>query len=435
MNLQIAQGSENYAGIVCKVSNIIPIEGADKIQLAIVEGNSVVVSKSTKVGDLGLFFCSGTQLSEDYCKLNNLYDDPDKNLDTSEKGYISSKQRRVKAIKLRGAISNGMFMPIHSLDYISEDVFNLKEGQSFTSINGLEVCRKFIVIEQKGLTNTPAKPKSPKFNRLIDNQFILHNNTSNLRHNIKNIEPDDIIGIHYKKHGTSAVFANIPTLRRLSWWERFLMKLGIKVNTTVYDIIYSSRTVIKNENINSESGGGFYGEDIWKVVKDEISRLIPKNWTLYGEIIGFMPSGQSIQKKYDYGCKVGEHKFYVYKISVNNPDGKVIYLTDLQIKEFCDSVGLLYSDTFMYYGKAKDLFPIRKNGNIKTWRQNFLEFLEKTYNDKNCYMCVNKVPEEGIVLRKESLFSYEAYKLKSKGFILQESKQQEENEYNIEDNS
>ena len=47
-------------------------------------------------------------------------------------------------------------------------------------------------------------------------------------------------------------------------------------------------------------------------------------------------------------------------------------------------------------------------------------------------MCTNKVPEEGIVLRVENLESYNAYKLKSKRFLLMESEAQEKDEIDIE---
>jgi hypothetical protein len=71
---------------------------------------------------------------------------------------------------------------------------------------------------------------------------------------------------------------------------------------------------------------------------------------------------------------------------------------------------------------------------VETWRVEFLEHLEESYNEKDCYMCANKVPEEGIVLRVEKLEYYEAYKLKSKRFILMESDAQEKEETNLEDN-
>jgi len=271
--------------------------------------------------------------------------------------------------------------------------------------------------------------------------------TENLRRNMHKLNPEDTIGIHYKKHGASAVFANIPTLRPLKWWEKILVKLGVNVDNKIYDIVYSSRTVIKNKYINTEIGNGFYGEDIWKVVAKEIGHLIPKNWTIYGEILGYTPKGSHIQKGYDYGCLPSgkqdspiidpQHKFYVYKISIVNPDGKVIYLTDKQIEEYCEKVGLLYKDTFIYYGKAKDLFNIEGLGtdefSVSLWQNQFLNYLESKYNEKDCYMCVNKVPEEGIVLRIERLEEYEAYKLKSKRFTLMESEAQEKEEINIED--
>jgi hypothetical protein len=47
-------------------------------------------------------------------------------------------------------------------------------------------------------------------------------------------------------------------------------------------------------------------------------------------------------------------------------------------------------------------------------------------------MCNNKVPEEGIVVRKESLFSCESYKLKSFSFLEKESKELDKGVIDIE---
>jgi hypothetical protein len=47
-------------------------------------------------------------------------------------------------------------------------------------------------------------------------------------------------------------------------------------------------------------------------------------------------------------------------------------------------------------------------------------------------MCANKVPEEGIILRVESLSHYTAYKLKSHRFLLKESENQENDVPDIE---
>lgn len=442
MKLSIKKGSENYTANIVEIKKIYDIPNADFIKRVNIFGQDIIISNDVKINDKMILFNSGTKLNPDFCKYNNLLTDKEQNLDTTKTGYISHKQFRVKAVKLRGVISDGILLPIDSLDAFHLDFKKgLKVGDEFTDleIKGVissSICEKYIVPVARNSNPGGSKPAVNKFNRLVDNQFYLHNDTENLRRNINKINPNDIIGIHYKKHGTSAVFANILTKRPLKWWENILVKLGVKIDNKVYDVIYSSRKVIKNKSINSETGEGFYGEDIWGVVAKEIGHLIPKNWTLYGEILGYTPKGAAIQHGYDYGCDPhkAEHKFYVYKISVVNPDGKVIYLTDKQIEEYCEKVGLLYKDTFIYYGSVFDYCVKNKiQYTDENWKDLLLQNLEQKYNEKDCYMCVNKVPEEGIVLRVERLESYEAYKLKSKRFILEESNAQERGESNLED--
>lgn len=437
MKLSIKENSTNYVCTVVEIKNLFSIEGADKIQRCNVNGNDVVVSKDVQLGDKMLYFVSGTRLNSDYCKYNNLLDKAEDNADTTKKGFISYKQFRVKAIKLKGIVSDGMLMPLESLKLYSEDFkyTDLVVGNEFTDIGDISICEKYFVPSRNSNPGCKAPAKQPKISRLVENQFFLHNDTDNLRKNIHKLNPNDIISIHYKKHGTSAVYGNVLVKKNLKWYEKLAKKLGVNVVDTGYDLVYSSRKVVKNEYLNPNQDGGFYGENIWGVVAKEIKDLVPKNWTLYGEILGYTPSNTAIQsmggKNFDYGCQRGEHKFYVYKISVVNPDGKVIYLTDKQIEEYCEKVGLLYKDTFIYYGKAEDLYT---DVNINEhWKENFLEKLEEEFNEKDCYMCVNKVPEEGIILRVEKLEHYEAYKLKSKRFILGESDAQEKGEENLED--
>ncbi len=439
MRLEVKENSKNYACSVVEIKNLFPIEGADNVLRTVVNGNNVVVPKTTEVGSRMLYFVSGTKLSAEYCRVNNLYDKEENNLDTTKRGFVSFKSRRIKCLRLRGVISDGMLMPLSSLlPFLEQSSINyLKVGDEFTDIelNGrvYNICEKYIVpIRNSGENNKKGK-QSVKISRLVDSQFYLHGDTSNLRKNMDKINPNDIIGIHYKKHGTSFVVGNVQVKRFLSWFEKLVKRFGVKVEETMYDIVYSSRKIIKNGYLNPTSGEGFYGEDIWGVVAKEIEHLIPKNWTLYGEILGYTESGSAIQGKYDYGCKVGEHKVYIYKISVVNTDGNVIFLTDRQIEEYCEKVGLLYKDTFIYYGTIRnymDMYFIEGDN----WREEVLKTLEKNYNEKDCYMCTTKVPEEGIIVRVEKLEQYEAYKLKSKRFLLMESEEQEKEVSNIEDN-
>src|SRR5690606_29639571 len=83
----------NYCGIVAKIAKLEQIPNADNIQVAYVLGEVVIVSKTAKVGCIGVFFPPDTQLSSDYLSNNNLYRDADKNKNPESKGFFDSNGR------------------------------------------------------------------------------------------------------------------------------------------------------------------------------------------------------------------------------------------------------------------------------------------------------------------------------------------------------
>lgn len=216
LKLTIKENSKNYVCTVVQIDRVFDIEGADNIKRVVVFGNNVVVSKDVKEGDTMLYFVSGTKLSAEYCHKNNLYDKAEENYDKEKKGFISFKQRRVKAIKLKGVISDGMLMPLSSLAPFLESgsINSLKIGDEFTDINGNSLCEKYIVkTKERGTAKTKKNGKQPeRISRLVENQFFLHGDTDNLRRNIHKINPDDIISIDYKKHGCVSHDTIINTL-------------------------------------------------------------------------------------------------------------------------------------------------------------------------------------------------------------------------------
>jgi len=60
----------------------------------------------------------------------------------------------------------------------------------------------------------------------------------------------------------------------LSWKEKLAKMFGVNVNEEVYDVLYGSRNVIKNE-YETKDKTGFYDTDIWGEVKQEIRDNIP----------------------------------------------------------------------------------------------------------------------------------------------------------------
>ena len=431
MKLTIKTGSENYVASVVKIKEILPIEGADKIGRVVVNGNVVVTSKDTDISKPLVYFTALSQLSDDLCRRGNLYTSSEMNEDNTKKGFIE-KSRRVKAIKLRGVISNGLLLPL--------DLFpqGLKVGDEFTHIDGVEYVIKYKapITQTDPLTkkDTKRNNKIKRFNRMIEGQFSFHDSTSHLVKNLHRLTPNTVVSITDKLHGCNGVVGNVLVKKELTLRERIAKFFGINVHDTYYDVIYSSRSVIKNSTINKEKCGGFYGEDVWGVVKKEVEHLIPKGISLYGEICGYTPENKMIQKGYDYFCKEREHMFMVFRITQTNVDGHTIEFTPTQIKTFCDSRGLKHSEYIKFFGELSTFLPMKEGEDLEIWRIRLYDYLIELYTEKDCSLCVNKVPEEGIVLRiEDGKNEYNAFKLKSQRFILGEVAEQDKGETNIED--
>ncbi len=454
MKLKIYEHSANYTATVISLPVKQKVEGLDNLVKVDIFGNSCLINKDENEDQLFLFFPAECELSHIFLSKNNLYKDPLLNEDPNKKSFFEIN-KRVKALKFKGVISTGFVIPLSSLKNVYTDIMDkdwfsserFKVGDEFNEIDGIEICRKYV---PKNL-NLPGQPGSglskqdkiaKKFDKLIPNQFRLHESTSHLSKNTHMFNLDDIILISNKKHGTSAVFSNILIKKQLKWYERILLKWGLKLETTENGNIYSSRTVVKNKYINLDQGNGFYGKDndIWSIVNEEIKDKIEPGLTLYGEIIGFLPSGGWIQGQYDYGCKPTEHKFEVYRITYTKPDGNVIEFTWNQIREYCFKYELNTVEEF-YFGTLKQWmmenypeFPDDSTPPIDNFGDAFFEKLQSSYNlEKIDKDCVNKVYAEGVVVRIDGKSSFSAYKLKSKLFLNHETKELDSGVENIED--
>lgn len=434
--------NENYAAIVVEIKTLIPLENCDNVQATIIMGNQVIVSKNVKIGDIGLYFPLECQLSKEYLSNNNLYRKADLNLDNTQKGYFE-ENGRVRCQPFRGHKSEGLFMPIISIDFAFKNInsygFNL--GDCFDELNGVPICYKYIIKTSR----TPGQPgtgkkgrgKLAKESKLIDNQFRFHDDTSMLYKNLHRINPDDLISITYKMHGTSGISSKVLCKKKLKWYEKALKWIGVNIVDTEYDYIYSSRKVIKNPDLNPDSQH-YYDSDIWGIAHKEIKEYLQDGMTFYYEIVGFLPSGAYIQGPFDYGCKEKEHEIRIYRITYTNPSGKVFEFSAKQVQDFCKKNGL-NAVPQLYYGYAKDCFTyiyhlVEEPNEFpeQKWNEEFLVEIKKNYNEKDCYICKNKVPEEGCVIRIEGL-NFEAYKQKSNRFYELETKLLDKGESNIED--
>lgn len=422
------EANSNYLAKVVALKNLQKHSNADKLQTVVIDFQTVITGMEAKEGDLYIYFPVECKINVDFLSFTNSFRDKVLNKDQEKVGFFD-ENGRVKAMKLRGEKSCGYIVPIKIIEEFTKTVISECINQEFDTINGIKILEKFIVTERNsGRDNKQGK--QPKISRLIEGQVHLHVDTENLRKCSHKIKPHDLISVTYKTHGTSFWVSNVLVKKKLTWLEKLLKKFGVNIVDTEYDLVYGSRKVVKNQSLDDpKAKDHFFGYDLWEDIKNEVGEFIPKGISVYGEYLGFDKNGKYIQGDYDYGCSQGKGKTEIYRITQTSPNGLVTEFSYRQIEEFCSKVGLTPAYIF-YTGRAVDMYDLDVN---EHWNENFVKCLERDYNEKKCFMCKNSVPEEGIVIRKESLFNCESYKLKSFAFLEKESKDLDKGEVNIED--
>jgi len=414
----------NYLAKVVKLENPRKHSNADRLQCWTIDYQTVITDMSYQEGDIVIFIPALAQVNLEVLSKLNMFRHSNLNEDTTKIGYMEDNGR-IKALSLRGEKSEGIILPFdavcralvgHTQDKIGDYI-----NQYFDTIENKELCRKYqIETREKGEPNKQGQPKK----KLIPEFFEFHYDTAKLAVNLHKFEPDDIIVITDKRHGTSGVSGNIPVKVNPNWIQRLFIWFNLIPNIPQFEYknVWSSRKVVKGVGGNFGKEG-YYSDDIWDIVNSELKPSIEEGITLYYEILGYLPSGKGIQGKYDYGCKAGEHRTEVYRITHTDTFGRVREFTWQQVKDYCQKYGLDTVHEF-YYGNMINLYD--------SSTYTFMEYLTENFLEKDCPYCTNKVPAEGICVRLEKN-DYKAYKLKSFRFLKGESEQQDKGESNIED--
>lgn len=292
----------NYLAKVVKIKELKKHPNADKLQVAIIDFQEVIVGMDTKVGDVMIFFPLESQINAEFLSHTNSYRHSNLNrvVDDENTGFFEDNGR-VRAVRLRGQKSMGVLFPVTSLQGLITAIdlveyFSNHVGEEFDTINKELILKKYFV----PLKHTPGQKlgKKPRISRLVEGQVHLHVDTENLLRNVDKINPEDYISITYKVHGTSFWVSNVLVKSKLKLYEKILKKIGININDTEYDYVYGSRKVVKNE-FETAHKEHFYEYDLWGEIKEELKDKIPQGYTLYGECVGFTKNNAAIQSLYD----------------------------------------------------------------------------------------------------------------------------------------
>lgn len=146
-----------------RISDIQPIEGADMIELAIVDGWKVVVAKNVghKVGDMVV-----------YCEIDSflpIKDEFEFLRKSSFKKMGDQEGFRLKTIKLRGQVSQGLILPLSVLNPEGTNIYVTPfEGLDVTEMLGIQKYEPPIPAELAG----KVKGLFPSFIRKTDEERI-----------------------------------------------------------------------------------------------------------------------------------------------------------------------------------------------------------------------------------------------------------------------
>ena len=230
--------------------------------------------------------------------------------------------------KLAGELSMGVLFGIDAFKKWCPNLeadFSELEGTDFDTVNGVLFVKAYVPqikeVKQRAHGDVRRNKRLKRFNRMVPGQFSFHYDTQLFERSISRFNPDTMVTISNKLHGTSFIIGNVQVLA-----PRFNNKLYTKLfdklpkflqfTKKIYDVVYSSRSVVKNAYINPGKKGFSAGLDAcFDKYYELLKPYIPEGMTIYGEIIGYCEGSntfiQKIGQGYDYRCKPGENKLMI----------------------------------------------------------------------------------------------------------------------------
>jgi hypothetical protein len=404
-----------YCGYITRVKELRKHSNADRLQVATLFGNDVIVSLDVKVGDLGIYFPTDGKLGFEYAKENKLLRKDENGNDMG--GYLDTEKRHIKTIKLRGEASDGLYMPLKSLSKFY-DISKLKEGDTITELNKVLICEKYIPRGKQSVQN-PSQKKKVKETESFP-FFTEHIDTSQFAYNTRSFKEGDLVYISLKLHGTSQRTA-YTVKKYKNKLQQILEKIGIKAKAKqVWEHVTGTRRVtLKDFN------GGYYGSNGFrKQHHDFFVGKLQKGEEVFYEVVGFSDENTTIMPSCDnkktrdkefikefgdtttftYGCGKGQSDIYVYRMTMTNEDGHTVeYPTEL-VQLRCEQMGVKHVPVF-------DKF-------IYTTHDDLMERVGKYENGADP---IGKIHlREGIIIRIDNKEKFTAFKQKNFHFKVLE---------------
>ena len=409
-----------YCAYITTIIELRKHSNADRLQVATIFGNSVIVDMSYAAGDRVIYFPVDGQLSAEFANDNNLVRKKDEN-GNNVGGYLDPDKRNIKALMLRGEKSDGLVLPIAVLSKYT-DIDQLRDGEQITELDGHEICKKYIPRKNQSHNQNPKTSKTRKNRNGNDESvaypwFVQHIDTAQLAYNQSAFIPGDTCYITLKMHGTSARTMNAVevTKKRAHIIARTLFHAKDK-ETRKYQFVSGTRRVTLKDY-----DGGWYGSNAFRRKYHEYFKTrLPKGVEVFYEIVGWVDPNTTIMGRcsnklikdkafskqygsetvFSYGCDVGENDCYVYRMTMTNEDGFAVEIPWEQVQIECEKMGVKCVPTFEKF-------------TYTTW-DDLMDRVEKYYDGAD--PIGKSHVREGVVVRIDNRPSFTAFKHKNFSF-------------------
>jgi len=354
------------------------------LEIAIVFGWQVIVRKGTyQIGEKVVYLPVDSVLNPEL--ENKIF---------GENSKITLKGSRIRAIKIRKFISQGMILPLSDLG-LSDKLPLGKDVGDLIGVSKYEPPENpALSVEQVGKNGKVKKVK--KHNNPLFGEYGGLTKLNFVPHAFK---PDDeFITIHEKIHGSNSRCGWLPV--KLTFFGKIKRFFGFGKD---FEFCYGSNRV----QLQSQTFNGFYKQNVYQRAFDMygLKEALPEGFILYYEIFG-----PTIQKGYHYGLKNDEIDIVVFDAIKVEKDGSKSWLNDFELRKFVADLNLKTK-------KVLRLSPVLYRGIFQS-----LEHVESYAVGNSVFEPSQKI-REGVVVRNSIDYEYnrKAYKVISKEYLMKEN--------------
>lgn len=176
----------NYLAKIVQINQFKPHTDPEvnKLKCCIIDGFNIICGIDSEPG-LYVYFPTACCLNPDFLRFANLYRHTELNADPNQSGMFDDNGR-VKAIRLRGELSEGFILPAvilenYVLSVTNIELENVTEGTEFDSVSdsGKEfwISKKYVAKRTyaQGTSTGKITKKVPRgIDKVIDTQFRFH---------------------------------------------------------------------------------------------------------------------------------------------------------------------------------------------------------------------------------------------------------------------